>query len=89
MKVKILVIATIFLGISNLVAANGNTVYKWVDENGKVHYTDKKSPNTETTTVNIRKTKPTGSSTSSSDTEKDNDNGNYFEDNPPQPKPLP
>ena len=47
-------IATLFLvSVIAIPAATSAQVYKWVDENGKVHYSDKKPPASENKNVEV------------------------------------
>lgn len=48
----------ILLGLVLVVAASGvhSQIYKWVDENGKIHYSDRKPPSQETEEITLKPT---------------------------------
>jgi len=57
---------SLFICISLLVASlAASEVYKWIDEDGTVHYSDRKPPNTETTIVKTTGTRITAPATDS------------------------
>ncbi|MCP5208779.1 MAG: DUF4124 domain-containing protein [Hahellaceae bacterium] len=65
-------------------AAGAETVQKWVDDKGQVHFSDQKPQSTQvqSTEVTIKKSLPPGGEEAVNQQKQDSesDNGNYFED---------
>ena len=85
MNIKAVLIGSLLCTLPMVV--NADSVQKWVDDKGQVHYSDKNSANAKSVEVKVKKAAPPSGKTTKEIQYDDsnNDNGNYGE---AKPKPI-